>query len=88
MVQIGRGLRGSVTSARTLAGEPCITTNASAVAGPAVQLACIAAHAGTAAGLGAAVGEGEGVGVGDGLGEGLGVGLGVGLADGFDEGLE
>jgi hypothetical protein len=51
-----------------------------------VQLACMAAHAGTATGLGA--GDGDGEGVGEGLGEGLGVGLGVGLDGGVGVGLE
>src|SRR6202521_1623958 len=85
IVQIGRGFRASVTSARTLVGEPCITSNASCVAGAPVQLACMAAHAGTDTGLGA--GEGDGEGLGEGLGDGLGVGLGVGLGDGVGEGL-
>jgi hypothetical protein len=46
-----------------------------------VQLACIAAQAGTATGLasGAGDGLGEGVGVGLGVGEGLGLELGEGL---------
>jgi hypothetical protein len=67
-----------------VAGEPCITTNASCVAGAPVQLACIAAQAGTATGLGGAGGEG----VGDGLGNALGVGVGDGPADGLEEGLD
>ena len=73
-------------SARTVAGEPCMTNSASWVAGAPVQLACMAAHAGTDGGLGAAVGEGEGVGVG--VGVGLGGGLGVALAEGLGDGLE
>jgi hypothetical protein len=51
-----------------------------------VQLACMAAHAGTATGLGA--GDGDGEGLGEGLGDGLGVAVGVGLGDVLDEGLE
>src|SRR5258706_16479436 len=37
IVQIGRGLRTSVMSARTVAGEPCMTSKASWVAGAAVD---------------------------------------------------
>jgi hypothetical protein len=85
IVQMGRGLRASVTSARIGVVEPCITSSASWVAGAPVQLACMAAHAGTATGLGGA--EGEGDGLGEGLGDGLGVGVDIGLADGLDEGL-
>src|SRR5258708_40363740 len=86
MVQTGLGFRASVTSARTVAGEPCITSKASWVAGAPEQLACMAAHAGTATGLGS--GDGEGDGLGAGLGVGDGRALGVGLADFLDEGLE
>ena len=86
IVQMGRGLRASVTSARIGVVEPCITNSASWVAGAPVQLACRAAHAGTATGLGGA--EGEGDGLGDGLGDGVGDGVGVGLAVGAGEGLE
>ena len=85
-MQMGRGLRASVTSARIGVVEPCITNSASWVAGAPVQLACRAAHAGTATGLGGA--EGEGDGLGDGLGDGVGDGVGVGLAVGAGEGLE
>jgi hypothetical protein len=51
-----------------------------------VQLACMAAHAGTATGLGAGGGDGEGLGLGLGVGDGLG--LGVGLGDRRGDGLE
>src|ERR1700682_2379448 len=70
IVQIGRGFLASLTSARTVAGEPCMITRASCVAGAPVQVACMAAQAGTATGLAS--------GAGDGLGVGLGVGVGVG----------
>ena len=43
--------------------------------GEPAQLACSAAHAGTATGLGGVIGEG------DGLGLGLSVGVGVGLGE-------
>jgi hypothetical protein len=46
-----------------------------------VQLACRAAHEGTAIGGGRGLGEGGRLG----LGLGLGVGLGLGLGDGVDE---
>jgi hypothetical protein len=84
IVQIGRGLRASLTSASTVPGEPCITRRASCVAGPLVQLACMAAHAGTATGLAGAGGDGLGLSAGD----GDGLGLGLGLGEGRDEGLE
>lgn len=51
-----------------------------------MQLACMAAHAGTTAGLGS--GDGDGEGLGEGLGDGLGDALGVGLGDGVGDGLE
>jgi hypothetical protein len=86
IVQMGRGFRASVTSARIGVVEPCITNSASWVPGAPVQLACKAAHAGTATGLGGAGAVGDGLG--DGLGVGVGVGLGVGLGDGVDEWLE
>jgi hypothetical protein len=79
--QILRGLRGSDTSARIGLDDPCITSSASWVAGPPVQLACMAAHEGTPSGV--ADGLGEGLGLGDGLGEGEGEGLGLGLGDGL-----
>src|SRR5258708_21391615 len=85
MVQMGLGFRASVASGRTVAGEPCITSKASWVAGAPEQLACMAAHAGTATGLGAGDGEGDGLGAGLGVGDGLALGLGP--ADCPDEGL-
>src|SRR6202165_2508617 len=84
IVQIARGLRASITSARTGVVEPCMTSRASWVAGVPGQVACMAAQAGTATGLGTGVGEG----LGDGLGVGLGSGVGVGLGEGGFEGLE
>lgn len=53
-----------------------------------MQLACMAAHGGTATGLGAGDGEGFGEGLGEGLGVGLGVGRGLGLDKGVGEALE
>ena len=84
IVQIARGLRASVTSARTGVAEPCMTSSASWVAGCPGQVARMAAQAGTAIGLGTGVGEG----LADELGVGLGSGVGVGLGEGEFEGLE
>lgn len=84
IVQIARGFRASVTSARTGVAEPCMTSSASWVAGCPGQLARMAAQAGTATGLGTGVGDGLGVGVGLGLGSGVGVGLGEGEFDGLE----
>jgi hypothetical protein len=82
IVQIARGLRASLTSARTVPVEPCMTSRASCVAGAPVQLACMAAQAGTAAGL-----AGGGVGLAGGLGVSVGVGEGLGLELELGEGL-
>jgi hypothetical protein len=82
-VQIARGLRASVTSARTGVAEPCMTRSASWVAGFPGQLTRKAAQAGTGTGLG----TGGGVGLGDGLGDGLGSGLGLGDGEAELEGL-
>src|SRR6202171_1888085 len=83
IVQIARGLRASVTSARTGVVEPCMTRRASCVAGVPGQVARMAAQAGTATGVGRGVGEG----LGEGLGVGLSSGVGVGLGEGEFEGL-
>ena len=80
IVQMGFGLRASVTSARTGVVEPCITSSASCVAGAPGQEPCSAAQAGTERGI--ADGEGEGEGAGVGVGDGLGEGEDVGLEDG------
>src|SRR5438270_9055124 len=77
--QICFGWLASVTSARISAGEPLITRSASFAAGARVQVALMAAHAGTS---GVGEGEGEGDGLGEGLGLGLGDGEGAGDADG------
>src|SRR5712692_562116 len=71
MVQMVRGCTGSVTSASTGWVDPCTVMRASCAAAAPGQLACIAAHEGTATGLA------------DGLGVGLSVG--VGLSDGLAE---
>jgi hypothetical protein len=63
-----------------------MTTMDSCVAGGPVQLACMAAHAGTAIGL--ARGDGDGLGVGLGVGVGDGDGLGLELGEDLGEGLE
>jgi hypothetical protein len=84
IVQMGFGLRASVTSASTGDVEPCITNSASCVAGAPGQELCRAAQAGTARGLAAGDGDGEGVGVG--VGDGLGEGEATGKDDG--DGLE
>jgi hypothetical protein len=58
---------------------------ASWLASPPEQLACMAAHAGTATGLAAGLGVGEGLDVGDGgrLGEGVGDALIASEGDGL-----
>jgi hypothetical protein len=76
IVQMVRGLRASVTSARIGVVEPCMSTSASWVEGVEGHVARIAAQAGTAMGLGSAEGDGVGDGLGDGLGEGVEVGVG------------
>src|SRR5258708_23580732 len=58
IVQIARGFRASVTSARTGVAEPCMTSSASWVAGFPRHLALIAAPAGPAYGVGTSVGHG------------------------------
>src|SRR5258708_4756352 len=83
IVQIARGFRASVTSARAGVAEPCITSSASWVAGCPGQLARMAAQAGTATGLGTGVGDGPG-GV---VGRWAGPGVWAGLGDGAFEGL-
>jgi hypothetical protein len=90
-VQIARGCAGSVTSATILVVERCMTSTASRALGAPEQVACIAAHVGTATGLGGGLGDSDGLGDGEGLGEGVGVGVassegvGVGLAAVGDE---
>ncbi|MHB8613730.1 MAG: hypothetical protein ACYDAL_15110 [Candidatus Dormibacteraceae bacterium] len=59
-----------------------MSSRASCVAGTPVQLACMAAQAGTATGL--ARGGGDGLGVGVGVGDGLGLELGEGLGEGLE----
>ena len=54
-------------------------STASCAAGEPAQLACSAAHAGTATGLGGVIGEGDGLGVG--LSRGVGVGLGEAVGE-------
>src|SRR2546430_11260840 len=65
IVQIVLGCVASVTSARTLVVEFCITSTASWAAGEPVQLDDIVAHAGTETALGVGVGEGNGLGLDD-----------------------
>src|SRR5689334_892667 len=66
MVQMVCGCVASVTSARTVAGAPCMTSSASCEVGWPVQLALIAAQVGTCEPV--AVGEGEGEAAADGVG--------------------
>ena len=54
-------------------------STASCAGGEPAQLACSAAHAGTATGLGGVIGEGDGLGVG--LSRGVGVGLGEAVGE-------
>src|SRR5256886_5386173 len=79
---IPQSVRGALafdTSARTGLAAPWSCSTASWAAGVLTQLACMAAHEGTATGLGSALGEGEGLGVGVSSGLGLGLAAGDGL---------
>src|SRR5947209_18924159 len=79
---IPQSVRGALaldTSARTGLAAPWSCSTASWAAGVLTQLACMAAHEGTATGLGSALGEGDGLGVGVSSGLGLGLGAGDGL---------
>jgi len=79
---IPQSVRGALafdTSARTGLAAPWSCSTASWAAGVLTQLACMAAHEGTATGLGSALGEGEGLGVGVSSGLGLVLAAGDGL---------
>jgi hypothetical protein len=72
-------------SARTGLLEPFTVMRASWAASAPEQLACMAAHDGTATGLAAGLGAGDGLGLG--LGSGTGDVLGVSPAAGEGDGL-